>query len=135
MIRQKHYKNRTTHEILYANFRSRIMIETLKWIDGIDGYLELIDQRKLPGEFIKIQCRNIEQLYEAIKTLAIRGAPAIGVAAGYGLSLAMQKLKASTHPEEAVSHLETGENVQFERFGFVRVEKQNKTITGFFAHK
>ena len=37
--------------------------------------------------------------------------------------------------EEAVSHLETGEIVQFERFGFVRIEKQNKTIMGFFTHK
>jgi glutamyl-tRNA synthetase len=37
--------------------------------------------------------------------------------------------------EEAVSQLEPGEIVQFERFGFVRIEKQNKTITGFFAHK
>ena len=37
--------------------------------------------------------------------------------------------------EEAVSQLETGEIVQFERFGFVRIEKQNKTIMGFFAHK
>ncbi|UCD14013.1 MAG: glutamate--tRNA ligase [Thermoplasmatales archaeon] len=37
--------------------------------------------------------------------------------------------------EEAVSRLKTGEIVQFERFGFVRIEKQNKTITGFFAHK
>ncbi len=37
--------------------------------------------------------------------------------------------------EEAVSQLETGEIVQFERFGFVRIEKQNKAIMGFFAHK
>ncbi len=37
--------------------------------------------------------------------------------------------------EEAVSRLKTGEIVQFERFGFVRIEKQNNTIMGFFAHK
>ncbi len=82
-----------------------MVFETLKWVGGIDGYLELIDQRKLPNEFVKIQCRNIEQLCEAIKTLAIRGAPAIGVAAGYGLCLAMQEIKSSAHLDEAISHL------------------------------
>lgn len=64
----------------------------IKWVGGIDGFLELIDQRRLPGEFVRLQCRDIEQLYEAIKTLTVRGAPAIGVAGAYGLVLAMQKL-------------------------------------------
>jgi methylthioribose-1-phosphate isomerase len=71
-----------------------MMIQTVKWIDGVDGFLELIDQRRLPVEFVKIQCRNIEQLYEAIKTLTVRGAPAIGVSAAYGPVLAVQKLPA-----------------------------------------
>ncbi len=64
----------------------------VKWAGGVDGFLEIIDQRKLPGELVRMQCRDVEQLYEAIKTLAVRGAPAIGVAGGYGLVLAMQKL-------------------------------------------
>ena len=72
----------------------RIMIaQALKWVGGIDGFLELIDQRRLPGEFVRLQCRDIEQLCEAIKTLAVRGAPAIGVAAAYGLVLGMQEQK------------------------------------------
>lgn len=70
-----------------------MIFQTLKWIGGVDGFLELIDQRQLPAEFVKIQCRTIEQLFEAIQTLAVRGAPAIGVSVGYGLVLAMQKLK------------------------------------------
>jgi methylthioribose-1-phosphate isomerase len=69
-----------------------MIAQALKWVGGIDGFLELIDQRRLPGEFVRLQCRDIEQLCEAIKTLAVRGAPAIGVAAAYGLVLAMQKL-------------------------------------------
>jgi len=64
----------------------------LKWVGDIDGFLELVDQRKLPGELVKMQCRDVEQLCKAIKILTIRGAPAIGVAGGYGLVLAMQKL-------------------------------------------
>ena len=62
----------------------------LKWVGGVDGFLELVDQRKLPGEFVRLECRNVEQLYKAIKTLTVRGAPAIGVAGAYGLVLAMQ---------------------------------------------
>ena len=69
-----------------------MIAQTLKWIGDVDGFLELIDQRLLPGELVKLQCRDTEQLYEAIKTLAVRGAPAIGVAAAYGLVLGMQKL-------------------------------------------
>ena len=67
---------------------------TVKWVGSIDGSLEIIDQRRLPGEFVKLQCRDTEQLYDAIKTLAVRGAPAIGVAGAYGLVLAVQKLDA-----------------------------------------
>ncbi len=72
--------------------------KTLQWIGDMDGYLELIDQRKLPAQFITIQCRTPEHLHETIKTLAVRGAPAIGVAAAFGICLAAQqadKLKLS----------------------------------------
>jgi len=70
-----------------------MIVPALKWIGDVDGFLELIDQRRLPGEFVKLECRDVEQLYEAIKTLTVRGAPAIGVAGAYGLVLAMQKQK------------------------------------------
>jgi methylthioribose-1-phosphate isomerase len=64
----------------------------VKWVGGVDGFLELIDQRRLPGEFVRLQCRDTKQLYDAIKTLTVRGAPAIGVAGAYGLVLAVQNL-------------------------------------------
>jgi methylthioribose-1-phosphate isomerase len=48
----------------------------------------LLDQRKLPGEAVELECRTVPELAEAIRTLAVRGAPAIGVAAAYGLALA-----------------------------------------------
>ncbi len=76
-------------------------IQAVKWIGDIDGFLELIDQRRLPSEFVKIQCRQVDQLYEAIKTLAVRGAPAIGVAAAYGLVLALQKISAKSTLHDA----------------------------------
>ena len=48
-------------------------IEAVKWIGGTDGVLELIDQRRLPGEFVKLKVRSVEQLHEAIRTLTVRG--------------------------------------------------------------
>ncbi len=82
-----------------------MIVQTLKWIGGADGFLELIDQRRLPGEFVKLRCRDIETLFEAIKTLAVRGAPAIGVSAAYGLVLAMQKLNSTDGLEQGLKVL------------------------------
>ena len=82
-----------------------MIVQALKWIGGIDGFLELIDQRRLPAEFVKMQCRTVEQLFEAIQTLAVRGAPAIGVSAGYGLVLAIQKLNPTDSLEEGLKVL------------------------------
>jgi methylthioribose-1-phosphate isomerase len=48
----------------------------------------LLDQRRLPGEEVDLVCANAADVAEAIRTLAIRGAPAIGVAAAYALALA-----------------------------------------------
>jgi len=82
-----------------------MITETVKWIGGVDGVLELIDQRRLPTEFVMLQIRTVEQLYEAIKTLAVRGAPAIGVAAAYGPVLALQQLPAGTDTREALDRV------------------------------
>src|SRR4030042_1680805 len=83
-----------------------MIVEAVKWIGDIDGCLELIDQRRLPAEFVKLQCRDVETLFEAIKTLAVRGAPAIGVSAAYGLVLALQKLDANDSIEKSIEVLE-----------------------------
>jgi methylthioribose-1-phosphate isomerase len=83
-----------------------MIAQALKWVGGIDGFLELIDQRKLPCELVKLQCRDTEQLYEAIQTLAVRGAPAIGVAAAYGLVLALQKKPADDDLRAGLARLE-----------------------------
>jgi len=48
----------------------------------------LLDQRRLPDEVSYLHCRSVEELADAIRTLAVRGAPAIGIAAGYGITLA-----------------------------------------------
>ncbi|MHC4622540.1 MAG: S-methyl-5-thioribose-1-phosphate isomerase [Planctomycetota bacterium] len=82
-----------------------MIAQTLKWVGRADGFLELTDQRKLPGECALVQCRNVEQVWEAIKTLTVRGAPAIGVAAAYGLVLSLQKLNADDGLKAGLSAL------------------------------
>ncbi len=67
-------------------------IPTLDWHGGIDGYLRLIDQTRLPEHCTQIECRDVPTVWEAIKTLRVRGAPAIGVAAAYGVCLGVQKV-------------------------------------------
>lgn len=53
-----------------------------------DGALQVLDQRLLPAEERWLRCDSVEQVADCIRTLAVRGAPAIGLAAAYGMALA-----------------------------------------------
>ncbi len=67
-------------------------VNTIEWIgEADDGHLRLLDQTKLPGAVTYLDCRDVETVREAIKRLSVRGAPAIGVAAGYGCVIAAQQ--------------------------------------------
>ena len=58
---------------------------TLHWVgDAATGFLKMVDQTLLPTEYVEIECRDVPSVWEAIKSLRVRGAPAIGVAAAYG---------------------------------------------------
>jgi methylthioribose-1-phosphate isomerase len=61
-----------------------IAVETLRWRDG---RLELIDQRLLPARFEYVSCSNAAEVAVAIRAMAVRGAPAIGCAAAFGIAL------------------------------------------------
>jgi methylthioribose-1-phosphate isomerase len=61
---------------------------TVRWVgDSLTGVLRLIDQTRLPTEYVEIDCRDVPTVWEAIRSLRVRGAPAIGVAAAYGAVL------------------------------------------------
>jgi methylthioribose-1-phosphate isomerase len=64
--------------------------ETLRWVGQADGHLELIDQTLLPEQLRYLACRDVETVWEAIKQLRVRGAPAIGIAAAYGVCLGLR---------------------------------------------
>ena len=68
------------------------MLPTIEWNDA--GVV-MIDQRKLPGVEIYVTCKNAKEVAKAIKTMVIRGAPAIGVAAGMGLALGVRQSTAT----------------------------------------
>lgn len=58
---------------------------TIEWLDGV---VRLIDQRRLPEELVHIDATTVDELCEAIRTLAVRGAPALGAAGAMGIALA-----------------------------------------------
>jgi len=68
-------------------------LRPLWWNAGASpaGALELIDQTRLPGELVTISCRTLDSVWHAIKTLQVRGAPAIGVAAAYGVIVGLDE--------------------------------------------
>ena len=70
----------------------------------------LIDQTKLPNKLVYVKCKDYEEVADAIKKLVVRGAPAIGVTAAFGLALAAQQSKAKTLPE-FMTDLDTAFNV------------------------
>jgi len=64
--------------------------QTVRWVGGLDGRMELIDQTLLPTEHKVITPRTVEEVWEAIKVLRVRGAPAIGVAAAMGVVVGLR---------------------------------------------
>lgn len=71
----------------------------MKAIEWMGDYIRLIDQRQLPNKLEFIDCYDLQTLIEAIKTLAVRGAPALGVAAGFGIALASVDSRAKDKKE------------------------------------
>ncbi len=68
------------------------MIKTVEYIDGV---VRMIDQTRLPLETQFVDCKTVEEVGQAIKTMIIRGAPAIGVSAAMGVSLAANAITAN----------------------------------------
>src|SRR3954447_174480 len=60
-----------------------------------DDLVVMIDQRKLPAQEVYVRCKTAAEVARAIRTMVIRGAPAIGVAAAMGIALGMRKSKAT----------------------------------------
>src|ERR671911_2141646 len=80
------------------------MLPTIDWQDDA---IVMVDQRKLPGQELYIRCRTSQEVARAIRTMVIRGAPAIGVAAAMGIALGMRKSTAKGTRQFAVDFQKT----------------------------
>lgn len=65
-------------------------VETIKWVNG---NIRIIDQTLLPHKLKYIHCRDVKRLWQAIKRLSVRGAPALGVAAAFGVLLGLKSFR------------------------------------------
>ena len=64
---------------------------TVRWVGAGDGRFYLLDQTRLPGDVVELHCATLAQVVDAIKTLKVRGAPAIGIAAAYGVIVGLRE--------------------------------------------
>jgi len=90
-------------------------IETLAWRGDLPGHLEIIDQRALPVSRETLRLETVQQVWDAIKTLAVRGAPAIGCAAAYGVVVGAQAARAGSASEVASAAAEAAEHLATSR--------------------
>jgi methylthioribose-1-phosphate isomerase len=94
-------------------------VETLRWVSD---HLELIDQRRLPMAFEYVACRDAGQVADAIRAMVVRGAPAIGCAAAFGVAL--EALLYAEAPRAAL-------NAALER-AFARLAESRPTAVNLF---
>ena len=84
-----------------TEFHSKI--KTIQWVEN---YSKMVDQTVLPYEFKYVNITDGQQMYDAIKTMIVRGAPAIGVAGAHGVTLYAQELaKENLSREEFIKQL------------------------------
>jgi methylthioribose-1-phosphate isomerase len=116
---------------------------TIEWIGGIDGFIRLIDQTRLPTELVYRDCHSVEEVWEAIKVLRVRGAPAIGVAAAMGVVVGLEpeaQARAYTDKEsffrrlkEVTQYLATSRPTAVNLFwALERMERTARDFTGPF---
>jgi methylthioribose-1-phosphate isomerase len=78
------------------------MLPTIEWRKD---RVVMIDQRKLPGEEVYVECTDYNQVAEAVEKMIIRGAPAIGLAAGYGVALGLMRVESKENLAEEFNRI------------------------------
>ncbi|MCC7367840.1 MAG: S-methyl-5-thioribose-1-phosphate isomerase [Chloroflexi bacterium] len=87
----------------------------MRTVEFQNNALRLIDQTVLPGELRVIECRTPGEVRDAIRTMKVRGAPAIGAAAAYGMALAAQALAAGALPDALATLRAAGDDLKSAR--------------------
>ena len=86
---------------------------SLRTVEWKENKVVMIDQTKLPNDLIFVEYSDYNQVADAIRTLVVRGAPAIGVSGAFGLALASLQSNANTK-DELISDLEKAKKILFE---------------------
>jgi methylthioribose-1-phosphate isomerase len=81
----------TPPDIRRMNPSSSTSLDSIRAVLWQDGHLRLLDQRRLPGEETYVDCRTVDDVVKAIRELVVRGAPAIGIAAAWGVVIAARQ--------------------------------------------
>jgi len=98
----------------------------IEWIgDAISGHLRLLDQTVLPEQETYIDCRDVQTVWDAIKRLSVRGAPAIGISAAYGCVIGAQQ----NNFEQSADHLATSRPTAVNLFWAIDRMKQVSPCT------
>jgi len=90
-------------------------LETHRWEGDLPGVLVIIDQRQLPVDLTYLRLDSVQATWDAIKTLAVRGAPAIGVAAAYGVVIGAQQARDGTVEAVREAALQAAEHLATSR--------------------
>jgi methylthioribose-1-phosphate isomerase len=93
------------------------MLPTIEWKKD---RVIMIDQRKLPEKEVYVECTDYNQVAEAVEKMVIRGAPAIGIAAGYGVVLGLLRVESEEKMDE-----------EFDRI-YRRLERTRPTARNLF---
>ena len=86
---------------------------SLRTVEWKNNKVVMIDQTKLPNKLVYVEYSDFQEIANAIKTLVVRGAPAIGVSGAFGLALAVLQSKATTK-EELIKDLEKAKKTLFQ---------------------
>ena len=81
-------------------------ISTIEWEGDFNGRIKIVEQTILPQELKFIYCEDTKSIWDAIKELKVRGAPAIGIAAAMGTFIGARDIE-TDNPQEFLSKLET----------------------------
>ncbi len=90
-----------------------------------DNQVKLIDQRKIPEKIEIYSAKNSDDIYYAIKNMVVRGAPAIGVTAAYGLAMCS---KNKEDMDEAVKKISSSRPTAFDLFKAIKYMQENKFL-------
>jgi methylthioribose-1-phosphate isomerase len=113
--------------------------KSVAWRGNVDGCLVLLDQTKLPGECTFLDCLDVPTVWEAIKQLRVRGAPAIGIAAAYGVCVAVRESITGQwnwgqfykSAQESIDYLATSRPTAVNLFwALQRMERKLKSLDG-----